>query len=300
MNSVTHVLGFWHVKENKKHRLKHYYKYMPKTFEMLKDCNIIFFYEDDEILKYVNTIKQTKKFMSIKIKVTDLATYNISNDYLNSCKNQNNKTIKTALHKKQKPTSKEKGLIHYNREYKLSGEISFRKVFTIWTSKVYLIDQIIRSNPFNTNMFSWIDVAISRLNRNKNFFLTLNHLQNKLTHFKGAATYYGTPLEFQAGFMIADKTIWNKIFPLYYKKMMEMKDSNYAYDEEVLLSLVKKENLELFFVITANFPKILRANATNNSINKVQGYSDLITEKKTSTELIKKYLLKNLLYGMLK
>ena len=59
----------------------------------------------------------------------------------------------------------EKGLVHYNREYKLGGDMNFRKMFTVWTSKIFCLKEAITKNPFMTNNFAWCDISASRFNR---------------------------------------------------------------------------------------------------------------------------------------
>ena len=108
----------------------------------------------------VKSCIQSKNVIYIKLPIENLPTYALSHYYLNSCKLQNNEELCKVN------TENEKGLIHYNREYLKSGEDSFRKVFTVWTSKCFLIEYIIKKNPFKTNIFAWIDVSVSRMARN--------------------------------------------------------------------------------------------------------------------------------------
>ena len=140
----------------------------------------------------------------------------------------------------------EKGLVHYRREFKRSGEDSFRKVFTVWTSKLFLVNNIINENPFNTNYFAWIDVSASRVNINKKYF-TQFYLPNQIYHFSmNLMRYYGISLPIMGFFMIAHKNIWKKLIPLYEKQLQLSKNSKYAHDEETVLYLIWKDNKDLF------------------------------------------------------
>ena len=47
-----------------------------------------------------------------------------------------------------------------------SGEDSYRKVISIWISKVFLVDRVIQENPYSTDAFAWVDVSVSRFNNN--------------------------------------------------------------------------------------------------------------------------------------
>ena len=130
---------------------------MPKTFEMLRDKYIVFFYEDEQIRNFVQTICKTSTIQYVFLKLRDLPTYKLSKKLLTSCKRQNNDYLLQM--------NDQKGLRHYNREYKQSGKDSYRKVISIWTSKVLLIHKIIQENPFQTNQFAWVDVSISRISK---------------------------------------------------------------------------------------------------------------------------------------
>ena len=67
LNNITFVLGFWYHEKNKKHNLEHYLKYIPLTLILLKDCKIVFYYEQDFILDFVKRHIQTKNFKAIKL-----------------------------------------------------------------------------------------------------------------------------------------------------------------------------------------------------------------------------------------
>ena len=232
---ITYVLGFWKVNNNTKRSMNHYYKFMPKTFQKLKNKNIVFFYGDDDILEYVNSICKTPYFIAIKIPVDELPTYELSADYLESCKNQNNSYLESM--------NDRKGLKHYAREYKKSGEDAYRKIISIWTSKILLIKRVIDSNPFNSINFAWADVSIARINLP---ITKTNYNMNKINMNKGGCRYMGEIINNGAGFMISGKNTWLKLIPLYKTKLEELRHSNYAHDEETILYLIYKENKELF------------------------------------------------------
>lgn len=237
---TTFICGYWKINNNVKHSYSnHYKKLIPRTFSILKNCNIVFFYDDDEVLVDIKKYIQTKNIIYKKISIYSLETYNLSNDYLETCKLQNNYSLKKIN------TIHEKGLVHYNREYKKSGEDSFRKIFTIWTSKLFLINKIIGENPFNTNYFAWIDISTSRMNRNNELY-TQNYLPNKLFHFGNGMKYYGETMTISASFMIAHKNIWKKLIVLYEKQLQLSKNSRYGHDEETILYLIWKNNKDLF------------------------------------------------------
>jgi hypothetical protein len=234
-NDITYVIGFWRVNNNVKHDMSHYYKIMPKTFNRLKKKKIVFFYGDDNILKYVNKIRKTQDFIAIKIPVKELPTYELSADYLESCKNQD---IDYLISKND-----EKGLNHYRREYKKSGEEAYRKIISIWTSKLLLIKKVIDSNPFDSKFFVWADAAIGKT---KLKIRKTDYNMNFINTNRSYMIYMGERIKNGAGFMISSYDTWLKLIPLYEKKLEELRHSNYAHDEETILHLICKENEELF------------------------------------------------------
>jgi hypothetical protein len=206
---------------------------------MLTDKKIVFFYEDTDILNYVKSIIKTPHFIPIHIQIADLPTYELSADLLASCVLQNNRRI--PYHKY------EKGLVHYNREYLLSGEENYRKIISIWTSKIHLIESVMKTNPYNTDTFAWVDVSASRFSTNyivKEFDHTkINTSMNELM------LYMGEKLHNSATYMIAKKSVWARLIPLYIAKLNAIKHSNYAHDEETILFLIYKEHPDLFCVL---------------------------------------------------
>ena len=238
---TTFICGYWKIKNNVKHSYdNHYKKLIPKTFTILKNCNIVFFYDDDDVLSDIKKHIQTNNIIYKKISIDSLETYDLSNDYLETCKLQDNVSLRKIN------TINEKGLVHYQREYKKSGENSFRKVFTVWTSKLFLVNKTIDENPFNTNYFAWIDISASGVNTNKKCF-TQSYLPNKIYHFSmNLMRYYGINLSIMGFFLIAHKNIWKKLIPLYEKQLQLSKNSKYAHDEETILYLIWKDNKDLF------------------------------------------------------
>ena len=218
--------------------MAHYYRFMPKTFSMLKDKKIVFFYEDEDILTYVKSIADTPHFLPIRIQATDLPTYALSADYLTSCKNQDN-----ALLRKH---NDQKGLIHYRREYMKSGEDSYRKVISIWTSKVFLVDRVIQENPYNTDIFAWVDVSVSRFNNN---YVQKSYNLSCINTPSNSMLYIGEKICNNASFMISPKNIWLTFTALYKEKMEAQRHSNYAHDEETIIHLICKDHQELFNII---------------------------------------------------
>ena len=162
--NTTYVCGYWHINNFKKKSISDYKKLLRKTFTLLTNCRIIFICDDINVKNYVASIVKTNHIIYVKKTISKLETYNIANDYLLSCKKQDNKRLQELN------TNNEKGLIHYQREYKNGGERVFREAFTIWTSKILLVNEMMAHNHFNSDYFAWIDAGVSRFNRTPSLY----------------------------------------------------------------------------------------------------------------------------------
>lgn len=235
MNNTTYIIGYWKINGNYKHDLEHYIRYLPKTLNILINCNIVFFYQDDDILEFVKKYVKTDKIIYIKRTIEELETFTCSDHFVNLCLLQNyddseyyNKTI-------------DKGYKHLTRDCIKSGEIVFKKLFTIWTSKIYLIKEIIDANYFNTEYFAWMDASISRINKHKHFYTLLKYSPKYLFHFGSNCYYKKEKLNIACGYMNAHKDVWNEILPIYNKIIEDSKTEEYGFDEEILFHKVAKQ-----------------------------------------------------------
>lgn len=234
----TYVTGYWRIKNNKKHNYAHYKELIPLTVEKYKNKNLIFFHDNDKIILDLKKKYKNKNIKFIYIKIKDLPTYEISKEYVESCKNQNNSKFKYL--------NKEKGYIHYSRDYLNSSPIVYRSLFTIWTSKIFLINNVIDNNIFKSDYFTWIDSGISKLNKKNFYHINKNYYNNKLNYFNSRAYYHGEQIHGLAGFMNANKYIYKKLLILFKNELKLNKNSNYAHDEETLIFLIYKKNNNLF------------------------------------------------------
>ena len=235
--NTTFVLGYWYIKENIKKNLDHYKKFIPETFNILKDQNIIFFYNENFVLEMVKECLQSNKFTPINLSIEELPTYGISEDYLQSCINQDNEHLLTI------DQGNEKGIIHYIRDCKRAGSICYKKLFTVWSSKILLVEKIINKNQFDTKFFSWADASISILKQkviNWNF-IDYDYSEKYIYHYDGAMKYYGNKINLRAGFIFGYEKKWLDLIKLYKKQLYKLKDSNYAHDEETILNTIYKQ-----------------------------------------------------------
>jgi hypothetical protein len=235
-------MGYWSIPGNPKRDIKYYKNITTTTLQLLKDKSIVFFYSENETYDYLSHLNsEGYKIMFIKKRVEDLPTYKISDSFLNSCKNQDLSSVK------DKDKEKEKGYVHQFRDLNQSDDETYKKIITIWTSKILLVEQIIDNNPFNTDHFAWVDVSATRFNVRRIYYTSfikgkLNAINTSM-HYKGQRMFHGATI------MIGDKETWSWMIPLYKQKIEEEKDSHYGHDEETLMYLIYKEHPERFVKI---------------------------------------------------
>ena len=134
MKDTTCIMAFYCFLGNKRHNLEHYKKCIPRTFRIMPNSKIVFFYDNDSIFNLIKRRCKTKTIKGIKLNCNDLPTKNISLDYVNSLENIN----KDYLKKYNK--TNEKGYSHY-LELKSCGKDIYHKILTIWTSKLFLVEK---------------------------------------------------------------------------------------------------------------------------------------------------------------
>jgi hypothetical protein len=237
---ITYCTGLWLLKNNRKHDAEHYYKNLPKTMKHLNGQKIVFFYEDERILEMARSSVTSEHFHGIKIRVEDLPTYRFSRSFLRSCRRQDN-------HQLAKFRGREKGLIHFKREFRLSGPEIYRKIISIWTSKIFLLNQVAERNLFGTEWFAWIDASLGRYS--DRHLSTLSHLPyttDRIHHYGSGMNYRGKRLNLSAGLLVGHRQKWSELFDLYREELEIAKSDSYAHDEETILNLVLTKRPELF------------------------------------------------------
>lgn len=255
LDGETYVMGYWEVKNNTKYPAtdKHYEGLLKATIEPLENKNIVFYYSEDKCLDWFKESVRTDSYKTVKVSIEDLPTWEISEEYMNIDLDSSKKMIhaergaelrrtRCAEHPRGIIYSGDKGLAHIKRECK--DFEAYRKMFTIWTSKVLLIEQVIKENPFNSDYFSWMDVTFSRtrwLN-----FINHDYDPNHLFHYGNNMGYMGPKVGILAAFFLAHKNTWSKVIESYKKQLKISSTSNYPHDEETLLHLVMKDNMEMF------------------------------------------------------
>ena len=236
-DELTLVMGYWEIKSNTKKDHKEYLNHLKDVLPKLVDYyEILFYYNDKSLLKFVEKIIKEDNLKInirfIKSKIEELPTYSASNEAINNFKKSD------IVDLKSKYNIREKGIIHFKKNEE-SGENVYKKLFTIWTSKLYLIEQLLNENIINTKYVGWCDVSITKCQdkfRRECIFDEMSLNLNKVNFISSNMEYYGKVLPVGAGIIIGDKNKMSELIKNYKLEFNEVIKENYFHDEETILS----------------------------------------------------------------
>jgi hypothetical protein len=253
-SKITFCTGYWVISDNRKRSPEHYTKYIPRTLRLISGHNLIVFYEDDGVLRFFEKYCRLNgiSIFGIRVPVMELPAYALSAHMLECCRSMEGSEYLNG----DPAYRREKGRRHYQRDYILSGADNYRKIISIWTSKVPLVaGRAIPADPFGSDYFAWIDASVSRFNRARSNwnFMGLTYNDASLHHYGSISYCMGVPLRLNASFLLAHKDVWPHVQAKYEQQLEASLGESYAHDEETLLSRVVQENSGLFTRIGINY-----------------------------------------------
>lgn len=247
----TYVMGYWPVPENTKRSLEHYFNTTVGTLQMISNRNLYFLSDDDHV---INTIIFLSEKCNVRVHVKKMTI----SDMEKSSKIETLliRTNNFGAELRHPPTDfkLEKGLVHYWRDLRRSGEKSFRKVFCVWHSKIDLLYQASIEDRFSTREFCWIDASISRFNKQRVGwdFTSLPQVQsNKIYHYPNIMPKNGKQLRINASHLLGDKVAVANLKAAYDAMFEVCLAENYPNDEETVLDSIITSQPALFQNISA-------------------------------------------------
>lgn len=208
IEQITFCTGFWPVPNNRKRSYGHYLKHLSGTIQLLAGGKLLVFHDDPYFFKKCQDVanKYNVSICEHRIALTELPYYSIGEILLSSCKR-----MEGSEYLNNREFKKDKGVKHYQREYLISGEESYKNIMAIWMSKISLVTHHATSlNNFNTEKYSWIDISISRVNllRTNWDFTKNNYESDKIYHYGTESYYNGLPIKLSAGFLLGSEHCW--------------------------------------------------------------------------------------------
>lgn len=233
--------------ENRKRDKSSYESYLNRTCQTIKGQSLLFFSDDQEFITKLEALcnKYSITLFTVVRKIKELKGADHASAVTNNCK-------KMALSKIQftKSWHKEKGTIHYHRDFEKPVDEVLTDLNTIWLSKIPLVLESISLKKDYDN-YAWIDVSFSRFDfeRSNWNIRKLEITKDKIQHYKSPMTFYGKALPINASFLIGSRVAWNTLNLEYQKCLAKLIEIPYAIDEEVVLAEVRECQPSLFLSI---------------------------------------------------
>jgi hypothetical protein len=248
--STTYCMGYWKIPGNIKHPVDHYIALMPRTIEMLRGERLLLFTDDESIRELVRNCctRSMVTLTCLTRHVLDLPTHEYANRIL-----QQTAAFGSSAERPEN-FNREKGLLHYWRDYLGSGPAVYQNVLAIWLSKVFLGHEVAQQNPFGSSHFAWIDASISRMNYQRaNWnFVTLASPRRVISHYGGLMRKAGRLLSMSASFLKGDQDAWSSLITLYRNELSRAIHETYPNDEETILHSVKEKHADALLTIDAS------------------------------------------------
>ena len=255
---TTYVLGWWDIRgNNKTGGFKYYAGQLERTLMMLKDRKIVFFYDNDECLSAFKKAVQTKTYEVIHLPAEQLPAYedaerrtdnlNIDTYVEDIIEARDNYAKQQDASFKLNPRDLGLGFPFHAKGFTMDVAVAkehglkwdsatqeaVTKLYAVWDSKVFLVDQVRVFNPFATNYFAWMDISFCRLNR---------FIWNVYPHDKEHITTYppfttspsdqGRMYNVNGAFLFGYKDLWPRVCKLMRKVMRDTEGENYLYMDE--------------------------------------------------------------------
>lgn len=245
-NRRVYCTGFWHLKKNRKHLLDHYFSLLPETLAMLQGQRLHLFFDDAEIEAKFRAASRREgvEFSSEYRPLESLPTTEVVRPVLVTCENG-------AVPELSGAEKREKGRIHYHRDFLGSGEETFHALLAIWTSKIPLVAQFAETSACDEDIVAWVDASVSRFNgsRTQWDFSRCSLPPDALSHYSSPMRYYGQTLPLNASFLAARPLVWQRVAKLFLEEIDVRASDGYVHDEETIMSHVISRAPEAFHLL---------------------------------------------------
>jgi hypothetical protein len=253
---VTYVTGYWMLPKNAKYPIEHYQEQIPQSMKMIAKRKLVLYYDDPRTeAMFAEACRPLDiRLHPKRVSVEALPAYRHANALVECCRSMQWEEFDRAPLR-----GSEKGLIHHRRDLMGSGEEIYRKLITIWMSKVALTSQV-ASEGRDATYFAWMDASIARFNglRTNWNFPVQAFAAEALNHYASSMTYRGERLPLNASFMLGTPAVWAAVNRAFDARLEASLSDAYAHDEETVLGLVHRERPELFHTIGVSFPQVGR------------------------------------------
>lgn len=233
--------------DSPKSGIERYYKLIPKTLAMLAGSRLVFFYDDPALLRFVEKHALDKEIDLVPAErpIDELPARALSEGFAASCERMGLDAFPEPEDK-----NKEKGVIHYWRDWKRGGPQFYEDLLSIWLSKVSLVREAAESAQDHGlgGYFAWIDASVARFSRKRRHwdFTRVRLPEAQISCYRNDMRYFGGALPVNASFLGGGAAVWPEMERRFLVKARASLDTAYAHDEETILSAVYLDDPDLF------------------------------------------------------
>lgn len=231
--SKLFVCGYWPVPGNLKRSGEHYNTMLPKTLQLIRGEELVFYSSSEEVLTQVEGLCQKRSIQMhpVLLALEDLPAWTLADRLVRCCG-----AMQLDLWGKPRSFGGEKGLIHYWRDYKGAGPEVFRSLLAVWLSKFALVAQ--QASHVQHQRLAWMDSTVARFQgrrSNWRFWLANEHPQ-KFSHYGSDMRRFGRLLPLNASYISGPRLRWPAFQTLFLKSAELVTQMPYGNDEETILA----------------------------------------------------------------
>ena len=240
-------MGYWQIPENAKRPLAHYATLLPATLAMLTGQRLVFLSDSVVVQRWVEALARAGgvQLIAVSKPIDALPAREFTAHFVHQTERYG------AGLAAPEQFNQEKGLWHYWRDFRVSGADVYRRLLAIWLSKVLLMEEFARSDPFGSEYVAWVDATTARFNgrRRHSNFIEAPSRDGTIAHYRSSMRKHGQALFLNASFLKGDRCAWERLTALYREQLKLAVEEPYPNDEETLLHEITRAHPELFLTL---------------------------------------------------
>lgn len=244
MADTLFISGYWPLPANRKYSASHYERLLPETIALIAGRRLLFFSDSVDVLEHVDGLARRHGIASegSLLPLTSLPMWDLAGDMVEACR-------RMGLDAWPAPVAygREKGVTHYWRDFRGSGEVAYRQLLAIWLSKVALVATQAGRDPA-CDALAWIDITLARIRgaRTNWRFWEIEDVPDTVSHYSSPMRFHGRDLPVSAGYLSAAPSVWPRLAALFERTARQAALMAYAHDEETILGQCHAHSPDLF------------------------------------------------------
>jgi hypothetical protein len=244
-----YISGLWLVEGNPKRSPEHYYKQLPKTFELIRGCDLMFYCSQPSVEQLVTDLAKEYS-INVQIKHFDVKSHEHFKLTQDACLHSQAFHMEPWSQAYNGLKTHEAGLQLFLFQNNTSLEF-YTQVNACFMSKTIVVEQHLQE--IQHDEIFWIDASVSRfIDKRKHWNFTQVDLQeDKISHYSSGQRIFGKRQPVQGSLLGGTKSSWENFIPLFASTLREYVDSGCIYPapDETIFMLCHAKHPELFACI---------------------------------------------------